>query len=189
VPLVLLASACGAGASNEVTAKMDTMRDEQSPDKLLERGKAFASVGDWTRAEQYLASAMDSGADPRLVMPILLHVCVEDRRYRVAAGYAEDYLRTHPSDVEMRYVLGTIDAALGDVKGARANLEAVIAVHPADPETHFALAVVLRDAKQDLPQMDHHFREYLRLAPNGAHVDEARAGLLMEVPHAPQAAQ
>ena len=181
----LFAMGCASTAANEVTAKMDTMRDEQSAEKLFERGKAFATVGDWTRAEQYLASSMDAGAAQRVVMPILLNVCVQDRRYRVAAWYAEDYLRRHPADIDMRYILGTIYAALGDVKGARANLEAVIAQRPEDPHTHYALAVVLRDANQDLPAMDQHFRAYLRLAPEGEHAEEARAGLLLEVPKTP----
>ncbi len=43
---------------------------------------------------------------------------------------------------------------------------------------HFALGVLLRDEQGDLVQADLHFREYLRLDPRGAHVDEARGSLL-----------
>lgn len=181
--IALSSIACASSTPGTVmTKKVDTMREERTADKLLARGKAFAGVADWTRAEQYLAAAIDGGADEREVMPMLLQVCVEDRRYRVAVGYAEEFLRRHPADVPMHYVLATLDAAVGDAPSARANLEVVLAAHPKDAEPHYVLATVLRDARLDLVSMDYHFREYLRLAPQGAHAEEARASLLKTVP-------
>jgi tetratricopeptide (TPR) repeat protein len=165
-----------------VQAKVETMQKEQAPDKLLARGQAFASVGDWTRAEQYLSAAMDAGADEREVMPLLLRVCMQDRRYRVAIAYAEEYERKHPNDAEMRFVLGTLYAAIGDVPHAREALEAVIAKQPDNAQAHYALASLLRDAHADPLAMDAHYREYLRLDPTGPHAEEARAALLKEVP-------
>jgi TolA-binding protein len=41
--------------------------------------------------------------------------------------------------------------------------------------------VVLRDSSADLAAADAHFRDYLRLAPNGTHAEEARQSLLKDV--------
>jgi hypothetical protein len=45
---------------------------------------------------------------------------------------------------------------------------------------HYALAVLSRD-ENDPVGADKHFREYLRLAPNGPHAEEAQASLLESV--------
>jgi predicted Zn-dependent protease len=161
---------------------METIHEEQAPEKLVERGKAFAEVGDLTRAEQYLAAAMDQGADDAVVVPMLLRVCIQDRRFRAAIAYAKEFVRKHPRDTAMRFVLGTLEAAVGEVKEARGDLEEVCEEEPARPQAHYALAVLLRDARTDLPSMDRHFREYLRLDPQGEHAEEARAALLKTVP-------
>ena len=77
---------------------MATFRKEATTDNLLDRGKAFAAVGDTTRAEEYLTAALDQGADARQVMPLLLEVCVRTGRYRSAIQHGEDHLRKHPED-------------------------------------------------------------------------------------------
>ena len=55
-----------------------TVRAEETPEKLLARGRAFIAVGDYERAEQYLASALDRGAEPRLALPLLLRASPMD---------------------------------------------------------------------------------------------------------------
>ena len=72
--------------------------------KLIDRGKAFAEINDTTRAEQYFAAAIAAGADERQVIPLLLTVCAQDGRYRVAIQYAEAYLKGHPKDLRVRFV-------------------------------------------------------------------------------------
>jgi uncharacterized protein HemY len=158
------------------------MRNEATADKLLDRGKGFAQLGDSTRAEEYLAAALEAGADPKEVMPLLLSVCVQTGRYRSAIQHAEGQLRKHPDDVRTKFVLGTLYAAVGDNKEARSTLEAVVVARPNDSKAHYALAVLARDADNDLVVADQHFREYLRLEPNGAHAEEAKASLLKKVP-------
>lgn len=160
---------------------MATMRDEQSIEKLVDRGRAFAAVGDSTRAEEYLAAALQRGARPERVMPVLLSVCVRDGRYRSAIFYAENHLRAHPSDVATRFVLGTLYAAIGEAPRAKEHLTRVVEATPNEARAHYALAVLMRD-QQDPIGADRHFREYLRLAPEGAHAEEARASLLTRIP-------
>jgi len=161
---------------------METLRRESTPDNLIIRGNTFARLGDMTRAEEYFTAALEQGADSRKVLPLLLDVCMRTGRYRLAAQHAENHLRKHPDDVGTRFVLGTLYVALGDRHEARSALEQVASARPNDPEVHYALAVLARDSENDVVDADKHFREYLRLDPNGAHAEEARASLLKRVP-------
>jgi tetratricopeptide (TPR) repeat protein len=175
--------ACGPSTPAEkAQADMATFRKEASTDNLVDRGKAFAAVGDTTRAEEYLSAALDQGANPKDVLPILLQVCVQTGRYRSAIQHAENQLRKHPDDVRTRFVLGTIYAAIGETKDAKSALETVVAARPDESRAHYALAVLARDSENDVIGADRHFREYLRIEPEGSHAEEARASLLKRMP-------
>lgn len=203
----LLALAClGACAPTPVQraeADIASVRKENDAKTLIERGKGFAAVGDHTRAEEYLASGIEAGADPRDVLPLLIDVCVKTGRYRSAIQHGENHLRKHPNDVGTRVMVGALHAAINEGKEARAQLEQVVgrlAVSDDDdagapplrelPQTpdrlkaqaHYVLALVARDTDNDVVRADRHFREYLRLEPNGAHVEEAKAALLKRMP-------
>jgi predicted Zn-dependent protease len=179
----VLAAGCGpATPAEKAQADMQTMRAEQTAANLLDRGRGFAAVGDTTRAEEYLAASLDAGADPKVALPLLLQVCVQTGRYRAAIQHAENQLRRHPDDVRTRFVLGTLYAAVGDAKDATSSLEEGVQVRPNDSKAHYALAVLARDSDNDAVKADLHFREYLRIEPNGDHAEEARASLLKKVP-------
>jgi Tfp pilus assembly protein PilF len=158
------------------------MESERTPEKLLARGHGFAVVGDMTRAEQYFASAYEAGADEKVVLPLLIETCVSDGRYRSAIEYARPYAERHPEDVRIRFVLGTLYQAVGDYKAARAELEVVVKRAPGHADAHYALAVLLRDEMSDASAAETEFREYLRLAPQGPHAEEARASLTKATP-------
>jgi uncharacterized protein HemY len=168
--------------AEKAQADLATMQRETTVTKLVDRGRAFASVGDATRAEEYLSAALDQGADPKDVLPLLLEVCISTGRYWSAIQHAENQVRKHPDDTRTRFVLGTLYAAVGENKVARTELEQVVEARPNDSRAHYALAVLARDAINDPVTADAHFREYLRLEPNGAHAEEARASLLKRVP-------
>lgn len=161
---------------------MATFKKEATTDKLVDRGRAFAAVGDTTRAEEYLAAAIEQGADPREVLPLLLQVCVQTGRYRSAIQHAENHLRKHPTDLRTRFIVGTLYVAIGETKDAKNALDMVVTAQPDDSKAHYALAVMARDNESDVVAADRHFREYLRIEPNGAHAEEARASLLKRMP-------
>ncbi|MBX3225725.1 MAG: tetratricopeptide repeat protein [Labilithrix sp.] len=182
------ALALGGCASQKAQAEQQIRAIEKESDAktLLERGKAFAFVGDQTRAEEYLAAALSAGADPRDVMPLLMEVCVRTGRYRSAIQHGENHLRQHPGDVRTRLMVGALYAAISEPDRARTHLEQVIAKPVPPPEkihgeAHYLLGVVARD-EHDAVAADRHFREYLRIEPHGSHVEEARGSLLQQVP-------
>ncbi len=165
-----------------------SVQKESTPKTLVERGKAFAAVGDYTRAEEYLSSGLDQGADAREVLPALMDVCVKTGRYRAAIQHGEDHLRRYPNDVQTHVIVGALYAAINEGRAARLQLEPVVKddgatseVRPAlRAQAHYLLAVVARE-DSDAVATDRHFRAYLRLEPKGSHVEEAQAALLTRV--------
>ncbi len=181
VTLFALLIACGPGENDHIK-NARSIEKEQTPENLIETGQSFALLGDTTRAEQYLAAALDRGADPHKVLPMLLEVCVRDGRFEMAIEYARPYLEKHPNDTTVRYLLATLYSAVGDRPKARAETEIVVESRPNEAEPHFLLGTLLRD-EHDFVAADKHFRAYLRIAPQGAHSDEARGALLKSLPH------
>jgi Tfp pilus assembly protein PilF len=179
----IMLALCGCASAPEQRLQRDVhaFQDEQSPAKLTARGRAFAAVGDTTRAREYFDAALVAGGDDRSLTPLLLSVCVRDGRYRLAIDYAEQYLRKHPRDARMRLVLGTLHAGVGEPLAAEADLTKVVEADPENPDAEYALAVLLRDQRGDLLGADRHFRAYLELRPDGEHSEEAKSSLLQVV--------
>lgn len=177
----LLAAGCASAPEQRLQADVRAFQNEQAPAKLTARGRAFAAIGDTTRAREYFDAALEAGGDDRELVPLLLAVCVRDGRYRLAIDYAERYVRKHPRDQRMRFVLGTLRAGVGEPLAAEAELTKVVAATPENPEAHYALAVLLRDQRNDPLGADQHFRAYLKLQPEGEHSEEAKSSLLQAV--------
>ena len=177
-----LLAACGPPPAARVEQNVEKIEQERKPDKLVARGKAFARMGDLTRAEQYLTAALEEGANPNEVLPLLIRICVKSGRYRGAIEHAQNELKLRPHNVPLRFLLGSLHHAVGNVPAAREQLEQVLANDPEHAQAHFALAVIARDDEGDLLRADRHFREYLRLRPDGPHAEEARNSLLRSVP-------
>jgi tetratricopeptide (TPR) repeat protein len=179
--LILLGAAGCAQAPSSAAERAAVMRQGQTRDELVARGSAFASIGDLTRAEQYLSASLRQGAEVRAVLPLLVHVCIQAGRYRVAADYLRAYGGEDADNVELHMLSGLLEAAVGDRDVARSEYETVLRADPEDAGAHWALAVLLRDTS-DAPEANVHFREYLRLAPSGQHAAEARASIGGEAP-------
>lgn len=181
--LALALAACAQRPGDKMVANAKTIAAEETPEKLLARGRAFAHVGDYGRAEQYFAAALDRGAEPRVALPLLMRACAEEKRYRAAIDYAEPQLKKHPGDHRLRFVVASFYVSIGDHQAARAELERIVKEAPDFAAVHYALAVLLRDEGGDVVSADAHFREYLRIEPRGTHAAEARASLLKMVDH------
>jgi tetratricopeptide (TPR) repeat protein len=169
----------------KVARDMKIVREENKPERLFEKAKAFHQIGDLTRAEQYYAAALDQGYPEAKVLPLLLRVCIEANRFQVAIEYAEPILQKNPRDYRLRTVLASLYSAVGFHTRARSYYEIALEDEPNDATAHYALGVLLRDEFRDHVTADKHFREYLRVAPEGPHAQEAKGSLLKEVPIPP----
>lgn len=184
----LLLAACGGASAREaeqpnhagVSESAAAARRES--EALMQHARAFARSADYTRAEQYLNLAVQSGRSETEVTPLLIDVCIKDQRYRAALQYAQEHLRRHPRAYRLRFVEASLLAALGDVARAREALEKVLSVSPTHADAHYSLAVLLRDELGNRYDADQHFRSYLKLSPLGSHAEEARQSLLEAMP-------
>jgi predicted Zn-dependent protease len=180
---MLFGVACARDPGDRVRAQVQVVRQASKPELLLARGRAFAEIGDLTRAEEYLSAALDNGGKPEVILPLLVAICVRDQRYRSAAQYLEDHLRSHPRKHQLRFLLGTLYIGLEKKEAARAELERVLAERPAHAQAHYALAVLHRDGRGDFISAERHFRGYLsHCSPHCVHADEAAESLSVEVP-------
>lgn len=185
-----LTTGCATSRGARTHDQLKTIQKETKWPELYERGRAFAAVGDFTRAEEYFSAALDSGGDAQKLIPLILYCCMQDGRYVLAAQYAEEHLQRHPNDYRTRFVLGSIYAGLGQEAPAERELKRVVETKPDEPEAHYALAKILWDGtKKSYGEADRHFREYLRLSPSGPHAAEAKEHLLHTVPEAAPSAK
>lgn len=169
----------------KVAHDIKIVREENQPERLFEKGKAFHQIGDLTRAEQYYAAALEQGYPAEKVLVPLLKVCNDAKRFQVAIDYAEPVLSKNPRNHRLRVIIASFYRAVGQQARARSYYELALEDEPNDPTAHYLLAVLLRDEFRDHVNADKHFREYLRLEPEGPHAQEARGSLLKVVPEAP----
>jgi tetratricopeptide (TPR) repeat protein len=176
VPLSLVA--CSAPAEKPAETARAQLRDTKL---LVERGRAYGELGDYTRAEQYLGAALAAGAKPEVVLPHLLNACVGAGHLRLASEYAEQQLARDPGNAHLRFLTGALHAQLGNRASARKHLAQAAAELPNDPNVQFSVATFFRDDLNDRFEADPYFRGYLSLAPTGEHANEARASLMERV--------
>ena len=93
-------------------------------------------------------------------------------RYSMAIELDEDY-------VEARANLGCVLAETGEADLALAAFQGALCSHPDYPDVHYHMARTLDDL-QRVRTAEHHWHEFLRLAPNSPWADEARLRLGLE---------
>lgn len=185
-PVILLTAslfACSRGPESAppVTARSDAAERKAAAAELLELGLQFARGGDSVRAEQYLAAALESGADPNVALLPLLKLCIKAGRFEAAAQYAENYSRDVAAKRDVEMLISGLYITLDQPDKAVLHLERVVKKYPQHALGHFLLARLLRDQARDLERADQHFRTYLQLAPEGQYENEARESLLKRV--------
>jgi Flp pilus assembly protein TadD len=104
-------------------------------------GLLLAERGDRAGAEQMLRAALR--ADPRMAPAAFnLAVLVGERRPAEAVGLARKAAGLRPTDGRYAWTLGFYQARAGDLKGAAATLEALVAAHPEQADAYSLLADV-----------------------------------------------
>jgi tetratricopeptide (TPR) repeat protein len=174
--LALVVAGCGAPSAPRPPPPdpLDTIEAAE----LFSRGLRLGDAGDFARAEQYIAAAIDRGYPEERAMPALMAACVQASRLSAALAYAEPYLARHPGAWALRLLVASVHMGLRQPERARDELERVLRDAPEEPpEAHYFLGVLHRDALPEPGRAERHFRRYLELAPQGSHRDEAASGL------------
>jgi tetratricopeptide (TPR) repeat protein len=174
----LVATGC---AAQHDAKSAHAIPEDKNPDLLMKRGKIFADIGDTVRAEQYFTAALAAGADEMVVAPMFFKVCIGAKHYRLAVDYADGILARHPVNSRLRFLVAALHRDVGENFRAREYFEQAAHELSTDPDVQFLTAVFFRDDLADKIAADPYFREYLKLAPQGAHAEEARASLMVRI--------
>jgi len=168
---------CAAPPSPKTqTLRPDPLREKPAA-QMYRQGLSLARAGDYMRAEEYLSAAKSRGYPEAEVIPQLLRVCFAASRIHAGLNYAKPYLKKHPRDWALRYLVASMLFAVTDYQAARRELEQVVHDAPKQPNAHFLLAVIFREHLSNPKKSEAHFHAYLTLAPQGQHAEEARAAL------------
>src|SRR5688572_147891 len=163
-------AACGASGASAPQAPIAAREDAARA--LFERGLALIAEGDSVRAEQYLAASLREGHDWRQALPPLLRVCLTGSRLRAGLNYASPYLRAHPDELWLRYLVATVYLGLGQPLRAREQLHAIRGKAPYQGRAEYLLGQTEWEGFGNAAAAAEHFREYLRVEPNGASARE-----------------
>jgi tetratricopeptide (TPR) repeat protein len=174
---LLTLSACAGSADVSKESIAADPLDRVQPEQLYREGERLALQGDPIRAEQYLSTAIQRGYPAGLAMPLLLRVCVVSSRLGAALKYATPYLRLHPDDYHLRYLVAAVQLGLGRPNEARTELERVLLRAPDHADAHYLLGVVLRDHLGDTGGAVEQFALHQKYAPQGLHGAEVAAWL------------
>jgi tetratricopeptide (TPR) repeat protein len=151
---------------------------------LFERGLALIAEGDSVRAEQYLAASLTEGHDWRQALPPLLKVCLTGSRLRAGLNYANPYLRSHPDEIWLRYLIATVYLGLGQPLRAREHLHAIRGKEPYLARTEYLLGQTEWEGFGNASAAADHFRDYLRVDPDGENAREVSEWLSLHASEA-----
>ncbi|HWZ87360.1 MAG TPA: hypothetical protein VNW92_00885 [Polyangiaceae bacterium] len=175
-------SAASSGAQSPGARRTDptVIEKKAAAVELYRLGQEQRHSGDTLRAEEYFASALDSGGDADVILPELMRVSIAGMRYQAAIRYFEDYGRQMSQKRRATFgvIAGVLFLGVEQPERARATLEESLQFDPDNAQAQFLLAELLRDEYADYAGSELHYREYLRLEPNGENAVVARAGLL-----------
>lgn len=164
---------CGGSSSQSRTPTPDPLDDVQA-EELYAHGLGMAERGDLVRAEQYILAAIEKGYDREQALPALLRVCIASQRYAIALHHADPYLRDHPENWALRYLVATLHIAMGSDEEARLELEKVVRDAPDEPVPYYALGMLHHEQHEDMDAARQYLQRYIELAPDGNHADEVR---------------
>ncbi|MBX3250269.1 MAG: tetratricopeptide repeat protein [Myxococcales bacterium] len=173
--VLLFAFACG-GANAERTPMPDPLEGVEAR-QLFEHGAGLAQRGDAVRAEQYIVAAIERGYPREEALPILLRVCIASDRLSSALTHAEPYLREHPDQWALRYLVATIYLGLDRADDAARELQRVIDDAPDQAVPHFTLGILEHERRGNHMTARALLERYLELDPRGRHAAEARSVL------------
>jgi tetratricopeptide (TPR) repeat protein len=166
---------CGAAGAGRHAAGTPDVTPRERAGELFEAGRDAAARGDTVRAEQYLSAAIERGYDRGKALPVLLDACLSSSRLRAALAHAEPYLRDHPEDDALRYLVAIVHMGLGQTSAARMALDELLRRNEKNADAHLVLGIL--DSGSEPAGAREHFLAYLEFAPRGERAAEARSRL------------
>jgi tetratricopeptide (TPR) repeat protein len=182
IPLLLLLDGCASSRAGRPEPELGSDPLEKvSAAELYQRGIRFRTAGDFIRAEQYLAAAMDRGYPADKVVPVLIDVCLVSSRTHAALRHARAHLTSHPQDWRLRYLVASLEYTVGNHEAARAEAERLLDEHPEQAEPHYLMALTESNQQRAID----HLRRYLEAQPDGPNAVDARARVRALEAHGP----
>lgn len=170
---VLIAStlALGCGHAPPKTQQEPANQEETSA-QLFKRGQTAIQAGDFVRAEQYLTLALADPSFQRPALKLLIHACIQSGHLWVIVNQTEAYLRSHPDDDTLRYLLATTEETMGHRAEAMKHLRLILSHDPSYVDAHYLIGILKLSEAPD--ESLHHFETCLTLAPQGPHAQELK---------------
>ncbi len=135
----LLMVACGPALGTQPAEVQQLSMDGE---KLFAEGRAADEAGDLVRAQQYYVAALRAGYPDAEVTPQLVAVCLKAGRVRAALQYAEDSLHRQPKNWSLRFLVGNLQEALGNLVQAESTYRELTELAPNFAGPFLALARV-----------------------------------------------
>jgi hypothetical protein len=89
------------------------------------------------------------------VLPLLLDACLKSSHLRAALNHAEPYLRQHPENDALRYLVANIHVSLGQVMLAKRELGLLLQRHLENADAHYLMGII--ESSTDLDLAREHF--------------------------------
>jgi hypothetical protein len=166
--LASFGGACAGTQRAQSTVSSDPLASIEA-EQLFSDGQTLAAHGDLIRAEQYIAASIRKGYPERRALPTLMRVCIASSRLGSALQHATPYLRLHPEDHQLRFLVASVLIGLSRYDEARSDGE--------HADAHYLLGLLLRDHYGDADGAALHFTEHQRLAHDTLHGAEVAAWL------------
>jgi Flp pilus assembly protein TadD len=164
VELSIVRAALGRVDDATTAARDAVLRDPASPAALKQLASMYADVGDEDALQRLIQLVEQTAATRSVLLYCQTRLAYVRGEYDVAARLGDELAALEPTDVNIRNLLGSAYAALGDNDRARRALESSLQIEPTNPGVLVNLGTVALRAG-DVPAAVERFSEALFLSP------------------------
>jgi len=148
VTCVFLAAGCGQSKMNKDREEARQRWAESRAEMMLKLAEGAFEKGDFGRARQYAEEVIHAGAPYAPIYVLAARLAAEMKDTDQALDYAQAAKAIDPESPEARYVLGTIQQALGHERDALDEFAKAVELSPGVPRYALAEAEMLVAAGQ-----------------------------------------
>ena len=142
----------------------------------LKLGVAYMDLQQWDRAERELRRALEINPKTANALFALGEIYWRQKKYDQAESALREGLSIEDRSWQGHFTLGRLYLSKGDIAKAGKQIALAIQLNPNLAEAHLLAGdILLRANKREDALAE--FQEYLRLAPNGEYVEQARAAV------------